>query len=173
MKKSLLILVSILLVSICAFGQKAQPKVVEVNKPVAKKPAEVFPREKFDPSRDPTVDLSAAVELAAKTGKRIVLDVGGEWCGWCVYMDKFFYLNPEIAKIRDENFIWIKVNYSPENENPTFLGAYPVAAGYPHLYVLDETGKLLQSQDTSPLEAGKGYDIVKFTEFLRVWSPKK
>ena len=135
--------------------------------------AENLPRLTLAPTRDPKIDLQKAVEQAAKDSKRIILDVGGEWCGWCVYMDKFIVQNPELAKIRDDNFVWVKVNYSPANENPTFLSPYPQPAGFPHLYVLDEKGKLLYSEDTSLLEKGEEYDLAKFTKFLKTWSPKK
>ena len=92
---------------------------------------------------------------------------------WCVYMDRFFVENHALEKLREDNFVWLKINMGPENENKAFLSAYPEANGYPHLYVLDAAGKLLQSQDTSALEQGKGYNLIKFTEFLRTWSPKK
>ncbi|MEP6946196.1 MAG: thioredoxin family protein [Acidobacteriota bacterium] len=108
---------------------------------------------------------------AAKTGRRIIVDIGGEWCGWCIYLDKYFFQNPELAKIRDNNFVWIKVNFSEENENTAFLAPYPEPKGYPHLYVLDAGGKLIQSQDTSELVAPNGYDLAKFTDFLERWSP--
>ncbi len=130
-------------------------------------------REKFDPKKDPAADLASAVTMASKSGKRIIIDLGGEWCSWCLYMDKFFVNNPELAKFRDDNFIWLKVNYSEENKNEKFLATYPEAAGYPHLYVLDEKGNFLLSQDTSELEQGKGYNLDKFTAFLKEWAPKK
>lgn len=168
MKKSPIILVVLLLASFAAFGQKASTKTAKGKKPVAK-----FTRDKFDPLRDPNADLAAAVETATKSGKRIILDVGGEWCGWCVYMDKFFYLNPKLAELRDANFAWVKVNMSDENENILFLASYPPINSYPHLFVLDKTGKLLHTQPTEPLEAGKGYDLTKFTKFLKLWSPAK
>ena len=171
--KNLLIFPAILLVSVAALGQKVNPKPVVAATPVVKKTVDTFPREKFDPLRDPKADLAAAVITATKENKRIILDVGGEWCGWCVYMDKFFYQNPALDKIRKDNYVWVKVNMGPENENPEFLSAYPEREGYPHLYVLDTDGKLLHSQDTAPLEAGKGYDLVKFTAFLKAWVPKK
>ena len=47
------------------------------------------------------------------------------------------------------------------------------ADAYPHLFVLDEAGKLLHSQDTALLEAGKSYDLAKFTRFLKDWSPPR
>lgn len=178
MKKLLLITLIAFAANIAVHGQKrvvkkpaGKPKVETLA--VAKPAATPFVREKFDPLRDPKADLAAAVITATKENKRIILDVGGEWCGWCVYMDQFFFQNPALDKIRNENYVWVKVNMSPENENTTFLAPYPVPSGYPHLYVLDETGKLLHSQDTSPLEAGKGYNLAKFTAFLKAWVSKK
>lgn len=168
MKDQICILAVIILTVAAAFGQKVSPVSTAVKKAV-----ETFEREKFDPLRDPKLDLEKAVEKTIKSGKRIILDVGGEWCGWCVFMDKFFVQNPEFARLRDQNFVWVKVNYSEENENSEFLGLYPAASGYPHLYVLDESGKFLHSQDTAPLESGKGYDLAKFSEFLNTWSVKK
>ena len=54
-----------------------------------------------------------------------------------------------------------------------FLAQYPEIKGYPHLFVLDNDGKLLHSQFTGELEKGKGYDRKKFFEFLKAWAPAK
>ncbi|MCO5332519.1 MAG: thioredoxin family protein [Pyrinomonadaceae bacterium] len=143
------------------------------GKRIPKAKAAEFIRERFDPTRDPNADLAVAVEKASVSGSNIILDLGGEWCIWCVHMDKFFFEHPELAKLRDENFVWVKVNFSPENENRAFLSIYPPAAGYPHLYVLESEGKLLHSQDTALLEYKSTYDLEKFTEFLIKWSPAK
>lgn len=167
MKSFSLILIAVLVFSVSALGQKQGAK-----KP-AKKAVASIPREKFDPKRDPKADLTSAIKLASKNGMRIILDVGGEWCGWCVFMDKFLYKNKPLGKLRDTNFVWIKINMSEENENEAFLSSYPEIQGYPHLFVLDAAGKLLHSQDTSALEKGETYDLSKFTAFLKAWSPKK
>ena len=170
--KNLSLIFSILaLLSVSAHAQKRPVK--PSKKAVVKKAVKAIPRRKFDPLRDPAADLASAMETATKSGKRIILDVGGEWCGWCVYMDKFLYLNKPLTKFRDDNYVWIKINMSEENENKRFLSAFPEITGYPHLFVLDETGKLLHSQDTAVLEKGEGYDLKKFTKFLTTWSLKK
>ena len=36
----------------------------------------------FDPSRNPFDDLKSTVELAKNMNKRIILDIGGDWCVW-------------------------------------------------------------------------------------------
>jgi hypothetical protein len=64
------------------------------------------------------------------------------------------------------------VNFSEENRNQAFLKKYPAAEGYPHLFVLDSEGKLLDSQGTAVLEEGKGYSEKAILEFLAKWKPK-
>lgn len=123
----------------------------------------------FDPSRNPEQDLKAAIELAQSSNRRIILDVGGKWCIWCKRLDAFFEQDTEVKYLRDKHFVWVKVNFSPENQNRDFLCKFPKIDGYPHLFVLDKNGVLLHSQNTSELESGKGYSKTKFLEFFRKW----
>ncbi len=129
-------------------------------------------REKFDPTRDPSKDIADAVGIAQKDGKRILLDVGGEWCIWCHRLDKFFADNNDVAEFLHANYIVVKVNYSKENKNEKVLSAYPKIPGYPHLFVLDSSGKLIHSQDTGELESGNHHDHDKVLNFLKAWAPK-
>lgn len=126
---------------------------------------------KFDPSRDPAKDVAAAVAKAKADGKRVIVDVGGEWCSWCHILDRFIDANAEVAALRNRNYVWVKVNWSKENKNEAFLSRYPAIKGYPHLFVLDADGKLVHSQDTGELESGKSYDLAKMTAFLKKWAP--
>lgn len=126
----------------------------------------------FDPARDPVADLATAKVEAQRGNKRIILDVGGEWCPWCHLMDRFVEGDAEVRRLRDANYVWMKVNYSEENENAAFLSQYPEVKGYPHLFVLDAEGGLLHSQFTAELEKGKGYDRDKFIAFMKEWAPR-
>jgi thiol:disulfide interchange protein len=130
-----------------------------------------IPVHTYDPARNAAQDISAAIREAGRTGKRILLEVGGEWCIWCHIMDAFFEKNPELLALREKNFIMLKINFSEENKNEQALSRYPEIKGYPHIFVLDSKGKLLHSQDTGELEEGKSYDLAKFTAFLKEWSP--
>jgi len=128
-------------------------------------------QEKFDPKHNPAVDLQYAIVDAKKSGRRILLDVGGEWCKWCHRLDSVFAMNPDIADFMHKYYVVLKVNFSPENENDVFLSKYPEVAGYPHLFVLDADGTLLHSQDTGALEAGRKHDPDKVRQFLKDWAP--
>jgi thiol:disulfide interchange protein len=125
----------------------------------------------YDPGRDPQHDLSEAVIEASRSGKRILLDVGGEWCSWCHTLDAFFAKDPGLLDLREKNFVLLKVNVSRENDNHAFLSSYPKIPGYPHLFVLGPDGKLLHSQSTSELERGQGYNRDKVEAFLKKWAP--
>ena len=127
--------------------------------------------EKFDPNRDAAKDIRAAVTEAKHSGKRVFLDVGGEWCVWCRRLDTLFATNKDLAETLHKEFVVVKVNYSKENKNEAVLSQYPKIPGYPHLFVLDGNGKLLHSQDTSELESGKGHDHDKVMAFLQKWGP--
>ena len=131
------------------------------------------PVTKFDPSRNGEKDIAAAVAEAQRTGRNVLLEVGGEWCSWCHILDKYFVDNPKLTELRDRNYVTVKINFSQENLNEALLSKYPTISGYPHLLVLDSSGKLLKSQETSALEEGKSYNLGRFTDFLNKWAPTR
>jgi thioredoxin-related protein len=171
------------IVSFClvlSFGVEAQQRKkhkahrLETNKTQevkeTKSTLKYVPVHAYDPARNADQDIKDAVAEAGRTGKRILLEVGGEWCIWCHHMDEFFEKHPELLALREKNFIMVKINFSEQNKNEQVLSSYPPVKGYPHIFVLERDGKLLHSQDTGQLEEGKSYNLVKFTAFLKEWS---
>ncbi len=126
--------------------------------------------EKFDPNRDAAADIQTAVKIAQKNHKRILLDVGGEWCIWCHRLDRFIENNREIREYLKKHYIMVKINYSEENKNEALLSQYPEIPGYPHFFVLDKNGAFLYSQGTAELEKEKSYDAGKILAFLKKWN---
>jgi len=173
MKRSAVLAVFVLCLAMSAAAQRSVTSIRNVSQANSARQKDDFPRTRFDPTRDPNADLKDAIASAAASHKRIILDIGGEWCVWCRLMDRYLYENKPLGKIMDDNFIWVKINVSLENENRAFLAEYPEISGYPHLFVLDETGKLLVSQDTSEFESGESYSLKKFTAFLNKWAAAK
>ncbi len=158
---------TVLAISLCVVGVVARAQ----GGAATATPALVQSAEpKFDPARDADRDIRAAVAEARKTNRRVILDVGGEWCGWCHTLDRFFVDHPDLMAMREKAYVWLKVNYSPENKNEAVLSRYPKISGYPHLFVLDQDGALLQSQDTSLLEEGRGYNLERMKAFLTKWA---
>lgn len=130
-----------------------------------------IPVTKYDSKRDAAADVQDAVKEAQRNKKRVLLEVGGEWCSWCHTLDKFFETHPDLLALREQNFITVKINFSEENENKEVLSRYAAIESYPHILILDSDGTFLHSQDTGVLESGKSYDLARLTEFLTKWAP--
>ena len=126
----------------------------------------------YDPARDPAADLQEATTRAQAEGKRILLEVGGEWCGWCHRLDLFIKEHPAILQRLSSGFLFVKVNYGRENRNQEFLSQFPTIPGYPHIFVMEMDGSFLHSQDTLPLEEGSTYNEKAILDFLDTWAPK-
>lgn len=167
MKRNIfLLLIACLAMSLCAFAQASGAQAGAAK--TAARPAI------FDPARDALKDLQEGVAEAARAGRRVLVDVGGNWCGWCHEMERFIEAHAELKALRDKKFVTVKVNYSPENRNQAVLSKYPEIKGYPHLFILEKDGSLLHSQDTALLEDGKSsYVLEKFSAFLKQWAPPR
>ena len=124
----------------------------------------------YDVSRDPAKDLQEAIARATKTNKRILLEVGGDWCVYCNIMDATFASHPKLKDVLDTQYVTVRVNYSKENPNQAFLSHYPPIPDYPHFFVLDSQGNLLHSQPTHGFEHGKNYNVGKIDAFLKKWA---
>ena len=134
-------------------------------------------QEDFDPKRDAAQDIQDAVVQAQKEQKHILIDVGGQWCIWCRMLDTLYIKNPDLSDYLYSHYVVVKVNFSKENKNSEVLSRFPQVSGFPHIFILDEKGKLLHSQDTSELElpegsSVKGHDKAKVFAFLKKWTHK-
>lgn len=126
----------------------------------------------YDPKGDPYADLQKSMDSASCEGKHILLQAGGDWCGWCGALTKFFESNVAVSHVLSKNYVIQKVNVSTENRNEQFLSRFPKIGGFPHLFVLDAEGRLLHSQGTGSLEDGGSYNEGVVLEFLQKWMPQ-
>jgi len=128
----------------------------------------------YDPQAPAEKNIQDAVTKAKADGKHVLIQVGGNWCPWCLKLEKFFSTTPEVKKQLDENYILLFVNYSKENKNLKVLQSldYPQRFGFPVLIVLDGTGKRLHTQNTVYLEKDKGYSEKEVLSFLKSWNPE-
>jgi thioredoxin-related protein len=126
----------------------------------------------YDPSLDGMKQLKEAIASAKSSGKHLFIQYGGNWCPWCIKFAGFCKDDPGISKLISDNYIWVKLNNSPENENNPaneYLGN-PKRFGFPVLIIVDGKGRVLHIQDSSLLEEGQGYNKDKVTGFLKNWT---
>lgn len=123
----------------------------------------------YDPKRIADDDLAMTLKRAKQENKRVLVQVGGDWCGWCKRMSQFIETNEPVRAAVEKSFLIMKVTKDEAQPNEAFLSQYPKISAYPHLFVLDADGTVLHSQDTAPLEEGKGYNEQVYLEFLEKW----
>ena len=122
----------------------------------------------YDPKADPAAALRAAEGQARASGRLVLVEAGGAWCRWCWAMDAFLAKNPDLEATLEKEFVKVKAYYGDENDNKAFFATLPKARGYPHFWIVDADGKVLESVDTGKLEDGKSsYDREAFARFLR------
>lgn len=128
---------------------------------------------------NPMEQIDKAIAQANEQGKFVICQVGGNWCPWCLKFADFITKDEEIAKLINENFVYIHVSYNPhkstdEARDKAMLKRLgnPGRFGYPVFVVLDAKGNVIHIQDSSYLEEGKGYHKDKVLQFFMHWTPK-
>ena len=127
---------------------------------------------------DPVEQIDKALKQAQKEGKFVISQVGGNWCRWCLMFADFVAKDDELTNFINEHFIFIHSNYNPREradektlEMLDKLG-HPERFGFPVFVVMDQTGKVIHTQDSSYLEEGNGYNRDKVARFFQNWTPE-
>ena len=128
----------------------------------------------YDPQANATEQIAAAVKKAHAEGKNVFLQIGGNWCPWCVKFHGFCDNTPEIHQLMEKNYVRVMVNYSKENRNLDVLAklGYPQRFGFPVLVILNDKGERIHTQNSAYLEEDGGYSVKKVEGFLKNWSPE-
>ena len=163
MKKQIVLLVFVLLLSPLAFAQQGLQRV-------------------YDGSLDQNAQIDQALKQAKAEGKFVICQVGGNWCPWCLRFADFIAGDAEISRLVEDNFVYIHVDYSPREfkDDPARKQRTekmmkrldnPARFGFPVFVVLGSKGKVIHIQDSGFLEEGNSYDKSKVLQFFNAWTP--
>ncbi|MCY1529259.1 Thioredoxin-like protein [compost metagenome] len=126
----------------------------------------------YNPQANAQADINTAVAKAKKEGKHVFIQVGGNWCVWCIRFHNLVDTTPELKKFLNDNYETVLLNWSPENKNEEILKNfnYPGRFGFPVFLILDGNGKLIHTQNSAYLEEGGGHSVKKVMDFLKNWN---
>lgn len=157
------------------------------NQPPAKSDKPAAKTNVYDESADATAQIAAALKIATRENKRILIQWGGNWCPWCIRLHELFEGDATIKKLLSSEYVTVYVDAGRNNKNVELAKSYGAElpqSGYPYLTVLDAGGKPVANHETGSLEkqneAGKsigvaaGHDPAKVKQFLeanKVTSP--
>jgi len=128
----------------------------------------------YNPDADVSSDISKSLIRAKAENKNLFLQVGGNWCPWCIKFHKMCAEDADIKALMDKSYVFLLVNYSKENRNLAALKKldYPQRFGFPVFVILDANGKRIHTQNSSYLEDGEGYSKKKVIDFMTQWTPE-
>ncbi len=128
----------------------------------------------YDPERNAMAEIDSAVYKAGTGNKHVIVQIGGNWCKWCIRLHQFIESHHQLDSIINTDYILVRVNYSQENNNPEAMARleFPDRFGFPVLVILDGKGNRLHTQDTYFLEQEDGYNEEKIKRFLLNWNMK-
>lgn len=131
-------------------------------------PAESTPI--YDESGNGLKQIMHAVDQAKKESKRVLIQFGGNWCGWCVKLHSLCQSDATLSATLNKNYIVVHLD---TQSNPEVAKTYaPEAKSVPYLEVLDSDGNILTTQQTEVFESGGGHDPAKLNAWLVEWATK-
>lgn len=125
----------------------------------------------YHPEANAMQELNAAKKKAAKENKHVLVFVGGNWCTWCMRLDRLLKDNDTLSNLLKEYEV-VHINYSKENKNETVLNSLqkPQRFGFPVFVIINQKGQQIMTQNSGLLEEGKGYSTEKIASFLSSWT---
>jgi uncharacterized protein YyaL (SSP411 family) len=128
----------------------------------------------YNPDADARADIAAALKQAKAENKHVLLQIGGNWCPWCIKLHEMESVDHQIDSLLKADYVRVLVNIPREKEKRDYdllatLGN-PQRFGFPVLVVLNREGERIHTQDSWYLEQDKTYDREKVVQFFRMWN---
>jgi len=115
-------------------------------------------------------------ELARRTGRPVLIDIGASWCHWCHVMDEGTYADDEVARLLREHFVTVKVDRDQHPEvDRRFqrqVSALTGEGGWPLTAFATPDGEVFYGGTYFPPTDGHGRPGLRrlLKELARVWA---
>jgi uncharacterized protein len=115
-------------------------------------------------------------ELARRTGRPVLLDIGASWCHWCHVMDEGTYADAEVGRLLRQHFVAVKVD---RDEHPEVdrryqrqVSSLSGEGGWPLTAFLTPDGDVFFGGTYYPPSDGHGRPGFRrlLTEIARIWT---
>ena len=141
MKKTLF---ALLLLSVPALAAPApKPSITSLQQ------LPVVVMQPYDEHADADKQVAAAFARAKTSHKRVLIDLGGNWCPDCIVLANFVRL-PEMQRFVASHYEWVMVDAGRFDRNlqiPARFGFHQRLAGVPAVLIATPDGRLVNGKD--------------------------
>jgi thiol:disulfide interchange protein len=127
----------------------------------------------YDESANANAAVAAAFARARHSGKRVLIDLGGNWCGDCVVLANVMAL-PELKPFLAAHFEMVSVDVGRFNKNlqiPARFGIRTRLKGVPAILVVEPNGTtLVDAGHVSALEDARHMTPQGLADWLAQWA---
>ena len=123
----------------------------------------------YDVSADPQRDLTAAMAEARKSGKRVLVVFGANWCPDCRVLDREFHSGSRTAELVASRYEVVKVDVGDFDKNLDFARLYgePIKKGIPSVVVVTPTNQVVYETKAGELADARTMGSDGLYDFFR------
>ena len=125
----------------------------------------------YDEKADADAAVAAAITAAKESGKRVLIDLGGNWCGDCRVLSGIVEL-PEVKAFVEANYEVVAVDVGRMNKNLQIPERYGIKklAGVPTVLIVDGDGTLVNSANAAELADARHMTPQAIVDWLAKWA---
>jgi len=132
----------------------------------------LIPYEPYDESADADRDVARAFAQARAEHKRVLIDLGGNWCGDCLILSSIMQL-PEVERFLNAHFVVVLVDVGRFNRNlqiPARFGINERLQGVPSVLIANPDGTLVNRGNISALDNARAMTPQATVDWLAWWA---
>ncbi|HEY0283533.1 MAG TPA: thioredoxin family protein [Rhizomicrobium sp.] len=132
----------------------------------------VVERSPYNPNANATAAVDAAFARAKKNGKRVLIDLGGNWCPDCIVLANLMQL-PEMKPFLAAHFEIVAVDVGRFDKNlqiPARFGITKRLEGVPSVIIAEPNGKFVNPGRIAALADARHMTPQAIADWLAQWA---
>ncbi|MFZ1989172.1 MAG: thioredoxin family protein [Alphaproteobacteria bacterium] len=133
----------------------------------------IVERAPYDEKANANAAVDNALGRALKSGKRVMIDLGGNWCGDCIVLANLMRL-PEVKSFIDAHYEVAIVDVGRFDKNLQIPGRWGITKrleGVPSVLIIDPvSGKLLDQGHIAALADARSMTPQSIADWLALWA---
>jgi len=132
----------------------------------------VVERTPYNEKADAVAAVDAAFARARKSGKRVLIDLGGNWCGDCIVLANIMQLK-EMKPFIASHFEFVAVDVGRFDKNlaiPARFGITKRLEGVPSVIIAEPDGKFVNEGKISALSDARHMTPQGVADWLAQWA---